>query len=171
VVNIQSREAARKAVREVQAKALAERAQRERGNVEDAATFVLSRGRVAAVDGWEAQRVAQVAAEAARRRGEHRLAAAAAVTRMRGRGELLGAIAELAQTTENDVRAHLKLAGARGAAGGAEPPAADAPGGEGGGATHGVFRWGRLACGSVIGAGAARGAVGAVGGPPHSWRR
>jgi hypothetical protein len=93
----------------------------------------VSRGRVAAVDGWQAQRVGPVAAEASRRREEHRLAAAAAAAPTHGRGESLGAIAALAQTTENDVRAHLKLAGAQGAAGGAEPPAAGAVGGGAGG--------------------------------------
>jgi hypothetical protein len=123
VVNIQSMAQVRKTVREVGAKAHAERAARERDNVEDVATFVLAQGRVAAVDEWQAQRVAPVAAEAERRREEHRHAATAAITRMRERGESLGAIAELAQTTENDVRAHLKLADARAAAG-AAPPAA-----------------------------------------------
>jgi hypothetical protein len=61
-------------VREVQTKAHLERAQRERENVEDTATFVVSHARVAGVDEWESERAAQVAAEAARRREEHRLA-------------------------------------------------------------------------------------------------
>jgi hypothetical protein len=51
MVNIQSMAQARKRVRAAQTEAQAERAQREREDVEDAATFVVSRGRVAAVDG------------------------------------------------------------------------------------------------------------------------
>jgi hypothetical protein len=136
-MNIQSMAQARKAARDVQTKAQAERAQRERKNVEDTATFVVSRARVTWVDGWEAQRVAQVAAEAARRREEHRLAAAAAVTRIRGRGESVSAIAALAHTTESEVRAYLKLADAVGAA----EDAAGAPrplGGEGDGSAPGI---------------------------------
>jgi len=46
--------------------------------VEDTATFVVLRARVAGVDKWESERVAQVAAEASRRGEEHRLAGAAA---------------------------------------------------------------------------------------------
>ena len=115
-MNIQSMAEARKAVRGVRTKAQAERARRERDNVEDTATFVVARARVAGVDEWEAERVAQVAAEAARRRDEHRLVGAAAAARIRGRGESVSEIAALAQTTETEVRAHLKLAAAAGAA-------------------------------------------------------
>jgi hypothetical protein len=110
--------------------AQAERARRERDNVEDTATFVVARARVAGVDEWEAERVAQVGAEAARRRDEHRLAGAAAVARIRGRGESVSEIAALAQTTETEVRAYLKLAGAAAAQaqGGGAEDAVDAPG-------------------------------------------
>jgi hypothetical protein len=45
---------------------------------------------------------------------------------MRGRGESVSEIAALAQTTENDVRVHLKLVGAVGAAGAAGGAAKDA---------------------------------------------
>jgi hypothetical protein len=69
-MNIQSTAEARQAVRGVRTKAQAERAQRERDKVEDTATFVVARARVTGVDAWEAERVAQVAAEAARRRDE-----------------------------------------------------------------------------------------------------
>jgi hypothetical protein len=128
-MNIQSMAEARKAVRGVRTKAQAERARRERDNVEDTATFVVARARVAGVDEWEAERVAQVGAEAARRRDEHRLAGAAAVARIRGRGESVSEIAALAQTTETEVRAYLKLAGAAGTAVSAPTGAAQAVGG------------------------------------------
>jgi hypothetical protein len=55
-----------------------------------------------------------VAAEASRRREEHRLVGAA-VARMRGRGKSVSAIAALAQTAESDVRVYLKFVGAVGA--------------------------------------------------------
>jgi hypothetical protein len=61
---------ARKAVRGVRTKAQAERARRERDNVADTATFVVARARVAGVDEWEAEWVAQVGAGTRRRRGE-----------------------------------------------------------------------------------------------------
>jgi len=115
IVNIQSRTAARKRVRESQARAQEERARRERENLEDTATFLVSRNRIAAVDDWEAERVAQVAAEAARRRDEHRRAAAAALARIRARGETVRAFAQVAEATGSEVRSYLKLASANGA--------------------------------------------------------
>jgi hypothetical protein len=133
-MNIQSMAEARKAVRGVRTKAQAERARRERDTVEDTATFVVARARVAGVDEWEAERVAQVAAEAARRRDEHRLAGAAAVARIRGRGESVSEIAALARTTETEVRAYLKLAGAAGTAVRTPGSAAQALGGAAGAA-------------------------------------
>lgn len=115
MVNIQSRAAARKRVRESQARVQEERARRERENLEDMATFLVSRNRIEAVDDWEAGRVAQVVAEAARRRDEHRRAAATALARIRARGETISAIAEVAETTESELRSYLKLASANGA--------------------------------------------------------
>jgi hypothetical protein len=53
-------------VRDAQPGAQEERAQRERDNVENMATFLVSRTRLAGVDAWEAERVAQVSVEAAR---------------------------------------------------------------------------------------------------------
>lgn len=114
MANIQSRAAARKRVRESQARAQEERARRERENLEDMATFLVSRNRIATVDDWQAERVAQAAAEAARRRDEHRRAAAAALARIRARGETISAIAQVAETTEGEVRSYLKLASANG---------------------------------------------------------
>jgi len=105
-----SKTMARKRVREAQQKARDERELRERANIEDMATFLVSRARLAGVDQWEADRVAQVSAEASRRRDEHRVAAAAAIARIRARGESLAAIARLAETTVSDVRAYVKFA-------------------------------------------------------------
>lgn len=110
-----SKTMARKRVREAQQKVRDARELRERANIEDMATFLVSRTRLAGVDAWEADRVAQVSAEASRRRDEHRAAAAAAVARIRARGETISAIARLAETTVSDVRAYLKLAAASGA--------------------------------------------------------
>ncbi|HME48100.1 hypothetical protein [Mycobacterium sp.] len=115
-MNTQSMAAARRKVREAQVKAQEERARRERHNLEDMATFLVARTRLASVDVWEAERVSQVGAEAARRRDEHRLAAASALARMRARGETVSALAELAETTETEVRSYLKLARPDGAA-------------------------------------------------------
>jgi len=61
----------------------------------------------------EAERIAQIHAEAGRRRDEQRQAAAAAVGRMHERGEKIDDIAVLAETTESEVRSYLKLARAR----------------------------------------------------------
>jgi len=113
MANIQSMAKARKRVREAQAKAQEERARRERENVEDIATFVVACSRLAGVDTWEAERIAQINAEADRRRDEQRQAAAAAVGRMHERGEKIDAIAALAETTESEVRSYLKLARVR----------------------------------------------------------
>jgi hypothetical protein len=96
MVNIQSKNQARKLVREAQAKAHEERAQRERDNVEAKATFLVARTRLAGVDDWQAERVAQVGLEADRRREEHRADGAAALARIRANGETLPAIAALA---------------------------------------------------------------------------
>ncbi|HWT47093.1 MAG TPA: hypothetical protein VN255_00420 [Mycobacterium sp.] len=109
-----SKTMARKKVREAQQKVRDERELRERANIEDMATFLVSRTRLAGVDQWEADRVAQVSAEASRRREEHRAAAAVAVARIRARGESIAAIARLAETTVSDVRTYVKLAAARG---------------------------------------------------------
>ena len=110
MANISSKSQARRKVREAQARANEERAQRERDNVDDAATIMVERGRILGVDAWEAERRDIVQAEAERRRDEHRMAAAAAVVRMQRRGESVSRIAELADTTLAEVRALLKFA-------------------------------------------------------------
>jgi hypothetical protein len=115
-VNVNSKTQARKRVREAQIKAKEARIERERHNVDDAASFLVEQGRLAAIDEWEHNRVQEVRAEAERRRYEHRQAGAAAVARMQARGESLAAIAELAGVKVGEVRGVLKAATARPAA-------------------------------------------------------
>jgi len=142
MANINSKTEARKKVREAQARANAARLERERQNVDDAASFLIEIGRLAAVDEWEQGRVVEIRAEGERRRHEHRQVGAGAVARMLDRGETLTAIAELAGVKVGEVRAVLKLAGAqpviapgtRGARGGASDAASAAPDSRGRGA-------------------------------------
>ena len=142
MVNINSKSAARKRVREAQARAIEDRLERERQNVDDAASFLVELGRLAAVDEWEQGRLIEIRAEGERRRHEHRQVGAGAVARMLDRGETLTAIAELAGVKVSEVRAVLKSAGAqpvvapdtRGARGGASDAASAAPDSRGRGA-------------------------------------
>src|SRR6185312_13377203 len=105
---------ARRRVREAQARANEARAQRERANVDDAATLVVAVGKVGEVDAWETERLAQardqVRAEANRKRVYHRTEAAAAIARMQQRGETLATIAELAGANVGEIRALLRHA-------------------------------------------------------------
>ena len=131
MVNISSKAEARKRVREAQNKANGERAERERQNADDTATFLVALDRLKAVDQWEQNRIGEVRAEADRRRHQHRLAGAAALARIQGRGETLAAIAELAGVSTRELGATLKAAAGeldstRVAVG--ELPGAEAPG-------------------------------------------
>jgi hypothetical protein len=105
---------ARRRVREAQARANETRAQRERANVDDAATLVVAVGKVGEVDAWETERLTQVRdqvrAEANRKRVDHRTEAAAAIARMQQRGETLATIAELAGASVGEIRALLRHA-------------------------------------------------------------
>jgi hypothetical protein len=131
MANINSKTEARKKVREAQAKANEARQERERHNVDDAASFLVELGRLAAVDEWEQGRVIEIRAEGERRRHEHRQEGAAGVKRMLDRGVTLSAIAELAGVKVSEVRAVLKSAGAQPVAPpdalGAPSAATDAP--------------------------------------------
>jgi hypothetical protein len=137
---------ARRRVREAQIRANEARAQREKANVDDAATLVVAVGKVSEVDAWETERLAQardqVRAEANRKRVDHRAEAAAAVARMQQRGETLATIAELTGASVGEIRALLRHAPkaekhtAGGEHQGANP--AVAAGDVGGGATIGV---------------------------------
>ena len=139
MANINSKTEARKRVREAQAKANETRLQRERENLDDAASFLVELGRLAAVDEWEQGRVVEIRAEGALRRHEHRRVGAGVVTRMLDRGETLTAIAELAGVKVSEVRAVLKSVGAQpvvapDARGGASDAASVAPDSRGRGA-------------------------------------
>ena len=94
MANISSKNEARKKVRKSRAREA--RLERERQNVDDAASFLVELGRSAAVDEWEQGPIVEIHAEGERRRHEHRRAGAAAISRMQARGETLAAIAELA---------------------------------------------------------------------------
>ena len=113
MVNIQSKSQARKMVRDAQNKANEQRAQRDRDNVDDMAVFLVARTRLGGVDEWRAERVAQIDLEADRRRDEHRSECAAAIERIRARGETVAAIAALANVSVTEVRSHLKVARTR----------------------------------------------------------
>jgi hypothetical protein len=134
VVNINSKSAARKKVREAQMKANEARLERERRNVDDAASFLVELARLGAVDEWEQGRIVEIRAEGERRRHEHRQVGAAAVSRMQARGETLPAIAELAGVKVSDVRIVLKSTSAQPVAapdalGAADSASAAPPGG------------------------------------------
>lgn len=78
------------------------RAARDKANIDDATNFLYEVGKVAEVEVWKKERLAQlreqVDAEAAKRVATHRAKAGAAVARMQGRGETLTTIA-----TKHDV--------------------------------------------------------------------
>jgi hypothetical protein len=105
---------ARRRVREAQGRANEARGQRERANVDDAATLVVAVGKVSEVDAWETERLAQardqVRAEANRKRVDHRTEAVAAIARMQQRGETLATIAELTGASVGEIRALLRHA-------------------------------------------------------------
>jgi hypothetical protein len=87
---------ARRRAREALARINESRAQRERANVDDAATFMVAVGKVTEVDAWESERLAvvreHVRAEAIRRRADCGAEAGVAVARMQQRGETLATI-------------------------------------------------------------------------------
>jgi hypothetical protein len=63
MANINSKTEARKRVREAQARANEARLERERQNVDDAASFLVELGRLGAVDEWEQGRIVEIRAE------------------------------------------------------------------------------------------------------------
>jgi hypothetical protein len=105
---------ARRRVREAQARVNEARAQRERANVDDAATLVVAVGKVREVDAWESERLIhvrdQVRAEAHRRRLDHRTEASSAIARLQQRGETLATIADLSGASVGEIRALLRFA-------------------------------------------------------------
>jgi len=90
------------------------RAQRQRANIKDAATYMVDVGKVGEVDGLGERAAAcgerPGAAEAAKRRAEHRAEAGAASARMQRRDETLTTIAELTGVGFVGVRSMLRHA-------------------------------------------------------------
>ncbi|BBY96525.1 hypothetical protein MGALJ_61940 (plasmid) [Mycobacterium gallinarum] len=88
---------ARKRAHEATRRANEARAARDKANIDDAADFLVAVGKIAEVESWKKERLAQlraqVDAEAAKRVAVHRAKAGAAIARMQGRGETLTTIA------------------------------------------------------------------------------
>ncbi|UJL31619.1 hypothetical protein HZU38_15285 [Mycolicibacterium vanbaalenii] len=106
-------EARRRAV-EATRRANEARAARDKANIDDATEFLVAVGRIAAVEVWKKERLAQLReqldAEAAKRVGTHRADAGAAVARMQGRGEMLTTIAARTDVGIGIVRTMLRHA-------------------------------------------------------------
>ncbi|QZT54993.1 hypothetical protein JN084_18445 [Mycolicibacterium austroafricanum] len=106
-------EARRRAV-EATRRANEARAARDKANIDDATNFLYEVGKVAEVEVWKKERLAQlreqVDAEAAKRVATHRGKAGAAVARMQGRGETLTTIAARTDVGIGIVRAMLRHA-------------------------------------------------------------
>lgn len=98
---------------------------------------MVAQRRLAGIDQWEAERIAQVRAEGQRRRQEHRAEAGAAITRLQARGEPLRTIAAVAEMSVAELRALLKHVPAQPVsapdAGAARPHALGGGGAESGG--------------------------------------
>lgn len=105
---------ARRRAREATRRANEARAARERANIENAATYIVAKTKLAAVDTWERERLAQlrdqVRAEANKRRAVHRAEAGAALKLMQGNGETLTTIADLTGDGIGEIRAMLRHA-------------------------------------------------------------
>ncbi|WP_395311297.1 hypothetical protein V4U86_11345 [Mycobacterium sp. AMU20-3851] len=90
-------EARRRAV-EANRRANEARAARDKANIKDATEFMYEVGKIAEVEQWKKERLAQlraqVDADAAKKVARHRAKAGAAVARMQDRGETLTNIAE-----------------------------------------------------------------------------
>lgn len=106
-------EARRRAV-EANRRANEARAARDKANIKDATTFMYEVGKIAEVETWKKERLAQlraqVDAEAAKKVATHRAKAGAAVARMQDRGETLTTIAENTDVGIGIVRTMLRHA-------------------------------------------------------------
>lgn len=106
-------EARRRAV-EANRRANEARAARDKANIKDATTFMYEVGKIAEVESWKKERLAQlreqVEAEAAKKVATHRAKAGAAVSRMQDRGETLTTIAENTDVGIGVVRTMLRHA-------------------------------------------------------------
>ncbi|MDO3101095.1 hypothetical protein P5V93_23540 [Mycobacteroides abscessus subsp. abscessus] len=110
MANKKTMEEARREARERLVQASQDRATRERLAINDAAALVRARTRCDEVAQWHASRLTDLAAEADRKRLDHDKEAAAAVGRLRARGETVAMIALLAGITEGEVRKYIRLA-------------------------------------------------------------
>lgn len=106
-------EARRRAV-EAARRANEARAARDKANIDDATNFLYEVAKLAEVEVWKKERLAQlreqVAAEAAKRVATHRTNAGAWVARMQGRGETLTTIAARTDVGIGVVRTMLRHA-------------------------------------------------------------
>ena len=106
-------EARRRAV-EANRRANEARAARDKANIKDATEFMYEVGKIAEVEQWKKERLAQlraqVDAEAAKKVAGHRAKAGAAVARMQDRGETLTTIAENTEVGIGIVRTMLRHA-------------------------------------------------------------
>ncbi|RAV10086.1 hypothetical protein DQP55_16125 [Mycolicibacterium sp. GF69] len=105
---------ARRRAREATRRANEARAARERANIENAANYMVAKTKLATVDTWERERLAQlrdqVRAEANKRRAVLRVEAGAALKLMQGNGETLTTIADLTGDCIGEIRAMLRHA-------------------------------------------------------------
>ncbi|MGU3652861.1 hypothetical protein [Mycolicibacterium sp. A43C] len=94
---VTSKVQARRRAREATRRANEQRAARDKANIDDAADLLVAVGKVAEVETWKKERLAQLHAqvdrEAAKRLAAQRAKAGAAVARMQDRGETLTTIA------------------------------------------------------------------------------
>ena len=105
---------ARRRAREATRRANEARAARDKANIEDAANYLVAVGRIAEVETWKKERLAQlreqVEAEASKRVALHRTEAGAAIVRMQERGETLATISSRTEAGVGEVRAMLRHA-------------------------------------------------------------
>lgn len=105
---------ARRRAREATRRANEDRAARDKANIEDAANYLVAVGRIAEVEAWKKDRLAQLRdhleAEAGKRVAAHRAEAGAAIVRMQERGETLASIAARTVAGIGEVRALLRHA-------------------------------------------------------------
>lgn len=109
-----SKTEARRRAREATRRANEARAARDKANIEDAANYLVAVGRIAEVENWKKDRLAQlrdqVEAEAGKRVAVYRAEAGAAIVRMQERGETLANIAARTEAGIGEVRALLRHA-------------------------------------------------------------
>lgn len=103
---------ARRRAREATRRANETRAARDKANIENAASYMVAKARLAEIDAWETERLAafteQVRAEANKRRAISRAEACAALGLLQESGETLTTIAQLTGDGIRELRAMLR---------------------------------------------------------------